>query len=522
MGGRGVAYDMTDFTGGLNTFDPEFATPLAQSPDLDNLILLDRGFKKRQGDVAWNSSAMVSSSTAIQGMGYIQFDSGTQFLNSVAGTKFFTDSGLSGTMTDNTGAITITAGNNNIWTPVSYNNLQIWFGGPPTAYDAPFTYSGSGNAAALAGSPPSAATAFVCNNRVFAMNTVANPSRIFWPILSNPSNWTGAGSGNADVAASDGTALRCGVVIGPDSAILFKDTSTHLMVLTRAPFPVYQLQRGVGIAGQNAWAFANGVIYFVTPGRRMMSTSDGVNFQIYPNDINDIWDSINTNRIANIQGLYYQSLEWIVFCVSTGSSTTNNYLIIWDLRRKAFLRCTTGFKCNVMCLVQNRRWFGGHYDGKMYEKDKAATFTDASIASPGIIDAYWRTPFHGLSSFSFQQYRFTQPFASTVHPAWLDVSFLSETATVAEISYGFDFVFPKTITNQSLITGSTQWDVSTSQWDVSPWGGGVSVIKRIFTTGRGNLFSLKIRNAVASQGFTFQGFSVQLKSDKSRKILSVI
>src|SRR4029077_8080056 len=195
MVGRGFAYDMTDFTGGLNTFDPEFATPLAQSPDLDNLVLLDRGFKKRKGDVAWDSSPMVSSSTTIQGLGYIQFDSGTQFLNAVAGTKFFTDSGLTGTMTDTTGAVTINSGNNNIWTSVSLNNTQIWFGGPSTGYDAPFVYSGSGNATALAGTPPSAATAFVCNTGVFAINPPANPSRIFWPVLATPTNWTGAGSG---------------------------------------------------------------------------------------------------------------------------------------------------------------------------------------------------------------------------------------------------------------------------------------------------------------------------------------
>src|SRR4029077_11794533 len=269
---------------------------------------------------------------------------------------------------------------------------------------------------------------------------------IFWPVLATPTNWTGAGSGNADVSASDGTALRCGIVVGPDSAILFKDTSTHLMVLTRAPFPIYQLQRGIGIAGQNAWAFANGTIYFVTPGRRMLSTSDGVNFQIYSNDINDIWDSINTTRIANIQGLYYPLLEWIVFAVSTGSNTTNNYLIVWDLRRQCFLRCTTGFKCNVMGLVQNRRWVAGHYDGTIYEKDKLATYTDASVASPGVIDAYWRTPFHGISTFQLQQYRFTQPFAAIIHPLWLDVAFLSDAVTVTEIAYGFDFNFPRVIT----------------------------------------------------------------------------
>src|SRR5258707_3274161 len=98
MAANGPLIQLNDFSGGIKTFDPEFDSPLNQSPDLDNVIILDKGFKKRNGDSAWNSSAMVSSATAIQGMGYIQFNSGTQFLNAIAGTKFFTDSGLSGTM----------------------------------------------------------------------------------------------------------------------------------------------------------------------------------------------------------------------------------------------------------------------------------------------------------------------------------------------------------------------------------------------------------------------------------------
>jgi hypothetical protein len=502
----GPSIEFNDFTGGLNTFDPEYLLPLNQSPDLDNIEILDKGFKKRFGDSAWNSSAMVSGSTAIQGAGYIQFDSGSQFLNAVAGTKFFTDSGLSGTMADATGAITITSGQNNIWTPNIFNNIQIWFGGAP---DAPFKYSGSGNAAALGGTPPSAYTAFVANNRIFAISTAANPSRIQWPIVSNPEDWTGSGSGSADVNKSDGEALQCGVVVGADTAILFKNSSTHLMVLTRQPFPIYQLQKGIGIAGRNAWASANGVVYFVTPGRRMRSTQDGINFQEYPNDINDIWDSINTNRIAYIQGMYYQAMEWIIFVVSTGSSTTNNYAIIWDMRHKCFLRCTTGYKANIMTTVQNRRLFAGHYNGKLYEKDKSSTYTDSSEASPFAIDGYWRTPFKNLGGLD-----------TTIHPLYLTISALNETASTLEISYGFDFTSAQTVQTSSLQAVGARWDVD--QWDQGVWGGQNAVAPRIFIYGRGNLFSFKMRNATASQGYTIQGASVRLRPDKSRKVLAGI
>jgi hypothetical protein len=506
MGSDDSIIAIEDFSGGLNTTDSEYTLPLNQSPDLQNINLLDKAFTKRRGDTAFNSSAMVSSATPGMGGGYVKFSSGTEFITAVYGTKFFTSSALTGVMADATGVVTITSGTNNIWTPLTYGDLQIWFGGAP---DAPFKYSGTGNAAALGGTPPSAYTGFVANNRVFAISTSANQSRIYWPVLSNPEDWTGTGSGNADVSANDGEALQCGIVLGVDRAILFKNTSTHLMALTRQPFPIYQLQKGVGIAGRYAYAMVEGVIYFITPGKRMLWTSDGVNFEPAPNDINDIFDSINSSRVANIQGVYYQALRQIHWYVSTGISSTNNLCIIWDLRRKCFLKHPTGYKVNTPFIVQGRRLFGCHNDGKIYEKDVASTFTDASEASPYAIDAYWRIPFCGKKGFS-----------STVHPLYVDFSCLSEASAVLEASYGYDFSSNRATQNFSIIASGAIWD--SSQFDVGVWGGQTSVIRRQYVTGRGNLFSWKIRNSTPSQGFTFQGATVQLSTARGRKVFTAV
>ena len=506
MSSRGESVELTDFTGGLNTFDPEYLVPLNQAADLQNIVLLSKGFRKRNGDTAFNSAAMVSGSTAVVGGGWVRFDSGTEFLNVIAGTKFFTSSALSGTMADATGAVSITSGQNNLWTPSILWNLQVWFGGAP---DAPFKYSGTGNATALGGSPPSAATAFAANNRVFAISTAANPSRIFWPVVTSVEDWTGTGSGNADVAASDGEALQCGIPLGHNRAILFKNSSTHFMDTTRAPFPIYQLQKGAGIAGRRAGVNVNGVIYFITPARRMKSTTDGVNFQDYPKSIDNIWDSINTERIAYIVGEHDKLNERITWCVSIGSSTTNNYSIVWDLKNECWLQDPTGFKCNVLFTVQNRRLFGGHYNGKIFEKHKATVFTDASEASPGAIDAFWRTPFKGLG-----------PLDTVIHPHYVTVSALSESSSTLTISYGFDFTSNEKSQDFSLLSPGGQWDVA--QWDVDVWGGQTAVGPRMFIKGRGNIFSLRFRNATASHGYTIQGASVRLRSDRARKRLTTV
>lgn len=504
MGFRGTTIELTDFSGGRNSFDPEFLVASNQAIDLQNITLLDRGFMKRLGNTAFNSSAMVGSSTAIVGAGYIKFNSGTEFLNAVAGTSFFTSSSLSGTMADATGALTITSGQNNYWTPVVYNNTQIWFGGAP---DAPFVYSGSGNATALAGSPPSARTAFSAANRVFGISTSANPSRIQWCILGDPTDWTGTGSGSQDVQKNDGEELLFGVPINADTAILFKNSSTHLMPLTKAPFPVYTLQTKVGAAGRYAWANVNGTIYFITPSRRMKSTTDGVNFTDYPSAVDDLWNNVNTTRISNIYGIYYPAREEIHWIVSTGSSSTNTVSIIWDLKRKAWLYNPTGFKANIACLVQNRRLFTGHYNGKLFEQDKAATLTDASEASPNAIDAYWQTKWMRLSSV-----------AGIIYPHWIDVMALSETTGNLTISYGFNFANDQKNGSVSLVSSSAQWDVA--EWDVDMWGGQSSLRRRLFTSGMGENMSVKLRNSSASQGFTIQGLSIPVGTNKAGKILS--
>jgi hypothetical protein len=505
MAARGQNIEFTDFSGGLNTFDPEYNSDLNQSPDLDNIVILDKGFKKRNGDSEWNSTAMASGASAVTGLGYVKYNSGSEFLTAVSGTKFYSDSGLAGTMSDVTGAVSITAGNNNLWTPVKYNNLQIWFGGAP---DAPFKYSGTGNAASLGGTPPSAYTGFAANNRVFALSTAANPSRIYWSVLSDPEDWTGTGSGNDYISKSDGDSLQCGVVLGTDTALLFKDNSTHLMPLTRAPFPTYHLQSGIGIAGRNAYAQVNGEVFFITPGKRMKSTTDGVNFKSYPNDINDLFDNINSSRVAYIQGVYYQNLNWIMWIVSMGTSSTNNYCIIWDLEHECFLRCTTGFKSNVLALVQNRRLFGGNYSGKIYEKLKSTVFSDASEATPYAIDGYWRSAYKNLG----------EGLDTTAHPLYISISALSESASTLDVTTGFDFVAPVNTQTFTLAATGAQWDVDS--WDVGMWGGQNAIILRKYIYGRGNLFSFKLRNATASQGFTIQGCSIRSRTDKARRVFT--
>jgi hypothetical protein len=409
-------------------------------------------------------------------------------------------------MADATGALTITAGQNNYWTAVSYNNLQIWFGGAP---NPPFKYSGSGNASALGGTPPSAKTAFVANNRVFAISTSADPSILQWCVLSNPEDWTGTGSGSTLVSKNDGQELLFGVPLGADAAILFKNSSTHLVPLTKSPFPVYQLQNKVGACGRYAWVMVDGVIYFITPSLRMKATTDGVNFVDFPAFVDDLWDTVNSTRMTNIVGIYYPALTQIHWICSVGAGTTNSISIIWDLMRKAWLYHPSGFKSNVAALRANRTLYTGHYNGKIYEQDVVGVYTDDSESSPFAIDAYWQTPWFRLSTFD-----------GKIWPYWIDIMALTEDETNITISYGFDFNTDQKNGDVSLASsGGMMWDQD--NWDEGFWSGQSSVRRRLFTFGNGENVSFKIRNNQPDEGFTIEGIAARCGSDKPGKIVTM-
>lgn len=491
-----------DFSGGRNSNDPEFLVMQNQAIDLQNINLLDRGFEKRNGNVAWNSSEMVDSSTAIVGGDYMKFNDGTELIGAVAGTKFFTDRNLSGTMADKTGVVSITSNKNNIWTAVHFNDLQIWFGGAP---NNPFKHDGStNNASLLGGSPPAAQVAFVANNRVFAISTSANPSRVQWCVLSDPEDWTGDGSGNTDVSKNDGEPLLWAEVLGSNTAVLFKNTSTHLMILDQelSSFPVFQLQKGIGAAGRYCIVNVNGFIYFITPSKRMKATQDGITFLDFPDSVNDLWDSVDNDRLQYTRGIYYPTRDQIHWIVTFSGASSHNRCIVWDLKRKAWLYHPTGHTSNVSFLLQNRRLFTGNYDGKLYEQDKASTWIDNSEGGAAI-DAYWQSKWVGSMDLS-----------EILHPLKISVALVTQTSGSITLSYGFDFSLTK---NESLDQTSigAQWDVAL--WDVGLFGGQNNVIRNVFAFGRGNVFSFKLRNASENESFKIQGVTIPVRPIPARK-----
>ena len=482
-----------DFSGGLNTNAPVTSLPFNQAIDLQNINLLTSGgFEKRRGNSEFNASAM-NSGANVQGIGYYRQSDSDDFLMAIAGAKIFKADSLDGTMDDITGAVAITAAQNNIWTHSVMNDLSIFVGGAP---DAPIKYSGAGNAAALGGTPPNGSFGIQLNNYFFIGNTAANPSRIQWSIFGNPEDWSGTGSGSQDVSKNDGDTLVGAAALQNDRLILFKQNSIYELIVRNPPFPLFPKIIGTGACGKSAIVVVDGIIYFITPEPRMKAF-DGYKIIDFPDAIDDVWNGLNTSRLAYIQGIYNKRLRQIWWICSNGAATANNYCIVWDLERKCWLRNTSGYGMNVIGLAQERRIFGGAYNGKIYELDKSSSYTDAS-ESTASINGYWRSGWFDIQSMIQNKYL-----------PYVDINIVGQTSGTFSFSYGFDFAADRKTESRTMVSAGDKWDQFL--WNVGLWGGQTDVSRLIFTKGKGKFFQYLLMNNNNNERFQVNGIEIPFK-----------
>jgi len=490
---------ISDFSGGQNSTSPPDTIDDNQGIEAKNIIVLPRGrgFRMRQGDTAFNSSAMVSGSTAVSGIHYYKQADGDEWLTAVAGAKFFKSDSLDGTMDDATGAITITAGQNNIWQMFTFNDIVISVGGAP---DAPFKWTGSGNAAALGGSPPSGNFGFQHNNRIFIGNTTSNPSRLQWSVLGDPENWSGDGSGFQDVWTSDNDNLVGASIINSDIVLLFKENSIHQLITREHPFPVFPLFKNIGAVGKSAIVTVGGICYFITADGKMAVT-DGtriITSRDLPrlDDVDDLWSGLNSSRRNSIFGVPYRGKDFkhIYWFVSNGSATTHDLCIVWDVDNQCWVQFTTGYTANVATATQAGVLYGGHYDGKIYKKDVGSTFTDASNGGAGI-ESSWKGKWMNLGTLE-----------NIKQVDNVNVALESKTSGQVQVNVGADYQESLISENIGLGVFGDIW--GQFNWGTGRWGGTQNFIGNILSESiRGNVIQVSFKNEEPGNDFRINSYS---------------
>ena len=385
---------VNDFSGGMTIDVPSTNIKLNQATDCDNMIILPQGsgVRSRPGDVVFNATAM-NSGADVQGVGYFLESDGTEFLVAIAGAKIYKSDSLDGTMDDITdGYAGITAGQDNIWTFLTFNDQCLGFGGPKNSPDAAITYTGTGTVAALANAP-AAYGALTANNRVFAYRTAADPSSIFWTIIGDPTDWSGSGSGSVVIGSlEDNEKITCAKVISTNYMLVFKETSTHQIVISSAPFSNYTLFDDVGCVGKDAAVNIDGTVFFISQNRRMYSTN-GETIKEYPG-FDKMFDQLKAGENSYIHGRRIQGkdFDWLLWVVRWSTLDDDDEIaFIWDVRNNCWMRCTAGFShgCGMTTNVGDV-YFGSH-DGKVYKTMQEGNYNDDSETGDGDITATWQS-----------------------------------------------------------------------------------------------------------------------------------
>lgn len=465
---KGKYFPIRSFKGGYCGNLPDDQLDISQAADLDNIVLKPSGlgWRTRLGNSKHNGSAL-NSGANIQGINYLLQADGDNWLVAVAGNKLYQAASFGTSFSDITGSITITAGANNKWDLLTFNDSIIGFGGGSTSPDAPFIWTGAGNASALGGTPPSAYGGFTTNNRVFAFRTNANPSTIYWTIIGSAADWTGSGSGSAVIGSlSDNQKITAAVVISTNYLLVFKENSTYQMVISSSPFPSYTLFDTVGCVGKKAAVNIDGTVYFVTANKRMQSTN-GETLSEYSNSADDLWNSVDTSTLEYTEGFRQKGADydWLIWIVTIGSVKRT---IIWDLQNKCWLRCSTGYKMNTVTRIDTGAVYMGGTDGFIYKPDQAGVYADASESSPGTITAYWRTGW--LNPGVLDQIAQVQKFT---------LSFKTKASGSVTVYYGFDYIADSKNFMISQVATSTETRSQRSS----------------MLTGRGNVVQFKIQQS---------------------------
>lgn len=481
-----VEVTFKDFSGGQASAKGETSLATNEFKELNNVVILPSGsgLRSKPGNTEFNSSAM-SGGHPVMGIGYYEQVDDDYWLMAVCDNKVFKSDSFDGTMDDISGSLTITADQDNLWQIFTFNDLAIGVGGPLGAPNAPWKWSGTGNAAVLGGTPPSADFGFVFNNRLFL--GVQSTDTLYWSAIRAPEDWSTSGddgTGSAVIGKQDGGKLVAGVGLNTNTALIFKTNGVTVMAGRESPFSFFPLSGFPGCAGKNAAIVVDGMCYYVTPQKRMVITDgervfDDRDFPRLSN-VDDVWDDFDTDRLKFLQATEVRGRDfhWIVWSSTVAAVPgENSFAVIWDLKNKCFITASSGFESNGFVYIPDKGLYMAGYDGKIYKCLVEGTFTEASngAAAPS-----WEVESDQLVLSSYIR-------GLQVQRA--NVLYRSRDDGEMTFSWGYD----SSGTSKST-TMTPPGDVfgTSSLFGIAQFSSEKAVNQPVFTLGRGNTFKWKL------------------------------
>lgn len=388
------------FSGGLNTKAGIFTLPKDQMSAAQNVFTISGVLNKLLGSAAINASAL-NSGAVVTGIADWQTVAQARYLLTICGNKIYAGQNLATAPSDITGAATITAGQNNQHTFASLNNILAICGG--TTPDTPLQWTGVGNVASLAGSPPTGSLVTVANNFMFISGIAATPSTVYWSNVGDPGTWASANF--IEFRKSDGDIVTAIAPLGY-SLVIFKRRSTGIFytqtqVVSGSAVlgPLTQVNVQTGCCGSQGWDTLPDGRLVVFGSDAHLRIFDGTNFidisdPPYPHsNIQPNLDAMNATRIPFACVRVYPTRNQIWLSISSFATTVNDTIFIYDYKQESWQCWTTNRAANVFTTSIDTRAtphhpiviLSGNYGGFVYEHDTGATNAEVADSS---IDGY--------------------------------------------------------------------------------------------------------------------------------------
>lgn len=222
------------FKGGRNT-----SLPAHEIRDDELAELINFEFDKESNLITRLGTELINTVTTfasrITSLHQLRLSSGTNIEITTSGNEIYKNDG-GGTFTSIKGLLTLPT--NTKWQWRTFNDLAIGVNSGGALDNTAVKWGGSGDAAALGGSPPSETRYIeVWNKRVW----IATKTTLYWSALGNPEDWTGRGSGSIEPNVKDGDEIT-GIYAHKGFLFVFK--RDH----------IYRIQVGVPNTDPDQWS----------------------------------------------------------------------------------------------------------------------------------------------------------------------------------------------------------------------------------------------------------------------------
>lgn len=525
-----ASFSYRNLAGGLNSTASPIELKDNESPDCLNVDFEKYGsVKKRKGTSLLNTTAF-NSGAAWNSIYWYEKSDGTQKLIGTCGNKLGKMDDLDGTWDDITGALTITAGQNNFtrWTTF----LDVAYG--TNGVDVPFEWSGTGNGAAM--TVPSTLTtakyiATFFNRLILAHVTVGgtlHASRLYWSNI-DAETWDSAAFRN--VNTNDNQVIT-GIRPLGRSLVIFKSRSIWIATYTGdpdIPFLFEDTHSPVGcISGGSIADADNGLIFESVDGTYFF---DGNNSFKMSFPVQVTRSGFNTSRFQYTQSVYDNSRNLYLASYTASGGTENSRQLTYD----TFLGAWSTYdgiaaNCWARVFVSGlEKIYFGDYDGYVHLLNDTTRNSDESTSASFIGAIYDASIWDDPDSIYAEEVNDDTAINAYYYTKWFDYEDLISKKSVPQLniyyqySSGSDLTFAYSynfetsdqyIQSFSMSLGNAAY--GTSRYGLAVYDSVGGSVERRSLTGRGYVIRFKFANMEVDQTFVIDGFGAYPYVDTDR------